>query len=223
MQFDNKVCIVTGGNAGIGRCIAESFSKEGARVYVIDRDIDHDTDENIFCYKGDISEKEVLESFAAWVLSKEERIDFLINNACLMNGGILSGCSYEDFMYVQKVGVAAPYWLTVLFKEHFSKGASIVNISSSRAFQSQADTESYTAEFLEDETEKALTMIAQAETDYTNLLLAYTDVQINQNGWTYDQFYDYLCEEIGGDVGDVKEIYDIICQTPGYYLYYVYF
>lgn len=145
MQFDNKVCIVTGGNAGIGRCIAESFSKEGARVYIIDRDIDHDTDENIFCYKGDISEKEILEDFAAWVLSKEEKVDFLINNACLMNGGILSGCSYEDFMYVQKVGVAAPYWLTVLFKEHFSKGASIVNISSSRAFQSQADTESYTA------------------------------------------------------------------------------
>lgn len=102
MQFDNKVCIVTGGNAGIGRCIAESFSKEGARVYVIDRDIDHDTDENIFCYKGDISEKEILEDFAAWILSKEEKVDFLINNACLMNGGILSGCSYEDFMYVQK-------------------------------------------------------------------------------------------------------------------------
>lgn len=83
-------------------------------------------------------------------------------------------------------------------------------------------TESYTADFVEDETEKALTLIAQAETDYTNFLLAYTDVQINQNGWTYEQFYNYLCDEIGGDVGDVKEIYDIICQTPGYYLYYVY-
>lgn len=67
---------MTGGNAGIGRCIAESFSKEGARVYVIDRDIYHDTDKNIFCYKGDISEKEILEDFAAWVLSKKRKLTF---------------------------------------------------------------------------------------------------------------------------------------------------
>lgn len=121
MQFDNKVCIVTGGNAGIGRCIAESFSKEGARVYVIDRDIDHDTDENIFCFKGDISEKEILEDFAAWVLSKEEKVDFLINNACLMNGGILSGCSYEDFMYVQKVGRGCPLLADCIIQGTFLK------------------------------------------------------------------------------------------------------
>ena len=52
--------------------------------------------------------------------------------------------SYEDFNMVLRVGVSAPYLLK-LFLPYFNKGASIVNISSSRAFMSQANTESYTA------------------------------------------------------------------------------
>ena len=57
----------------------------------------------------------------------------------------MSGCGYDDFMYVQKVGVAAPYMLTKLLLPLFNTGASIVNISSTRAGMSQPDTESYTA------------------------------------------------------------------------------
>jgi len=73
------------------------------------------------------------------------KVDYLINNACLSKGGILSGCSYEDFNYVLRVGVSAPYFLSLLLLPHFNQGASIVNIASTRAFQSQPDTESYTA------------------------------------------------------------------------------
>lgn len=62
-----------------------------------------------------------------------------------MRGGILSDCEYEDFLYVQRVGVVAPYMLARLFKDHFQGMGAIVNISSTRAFQSQPDTESYTA------------------------------------------------------------------------------
>ena len=57
----------------------------------------------------------------------------------------MSNCSYEDFLYVQRVGVAAPYFLALSFKDYFSGAGAIVNISSTRAFQSQANTESYTA------------------------------------------------------------------------------
>lgn len=59
--------------------------------------------------------------------------------------GILSDCSYEDFLYVQKVGIVAPYYLTLLFKTKMNQDAAIICISSSRWNMSQPDTESYSA------------------------------------------------------------------------------
>jgi NAD(P)-dependent dehydrogenase (short-subunit alcohol dehydrogenase family) len=54
-------------------------------------------------------------------------------------------CSYEEFSYALAVGVTAPFYLAKLFSPHFAKGASIINISSSRDRMSQPQTESYTA------------------------------------------------------------------------------
>ncbi|MDF2513123.1 MAG: putative oxidoreductase [Herbinix sp.] len=79
------------------------------------------------------------------MVEKFSGIDYLINNACLSKKGILSDCSYEDFNYVLRIGVTAPYQLAKLFLPYFNKKAGIVNISSTRAFMSQEDTESYTA------------------------------------------------------------------------------
>ena len=31
--FSDKVCVITGGASGIGKCIREEFEKEGAKVY----------------------------------------------------------------------------------------------------------------------------------------------------------------------------------------------
>lgn len=145
MKFNHKVCVLTGGAAGIGRCLAESFCAEGARVYAIDKDPAPSSSAGIRYYQGDIAEQAVLDAFVDWVLQHEKHVDILVNNACLTKGGILSGCTYEDFLYVQRIGVAAPFWLASRLKPYFAPGASIVNLSSTRAFQSQADTESYSA------------------------------------------------------------------------------
>ena len=136
-MFKDKVAIVTGGAQGIGKCIADEFRKAGAHVYVIDiQEGPH--------YVGDISRKEVLEEFAAYVLSKHEKVDFIVNNALPIMRGI-DECSYEEFEYALKVGVTAPFYLVKLFAWHLAPGASIVNLSSSRDRMSQPQSESYTA------------------------------------------------------------------------------
>ena len=61
-MFTNKVVVITGGAAGIGKCIAEEFEKAGATVCVIDKAPGHH-------FVGDISDKAVLEAFAAQVIA----------------------------------------------------------------------------------------------------------------------------------------------------------
>ena len=136
-DFKNKTAVITGGAGGIGRCIAERFSALGANVCVID------VVENDY-FVGDIADKAILERFAQKVIADYGRVDYLINNAPPKSCGI-TGASYEDFEYAQRVGVTAPFYLSKLFVPYFAEGASIVNISSSRDRMSQPETESYTA------------------------------------------------------------------------------
>jgi len=149
MDCTNKHAIVTGGANGIGRCIAQKFLEAGAYVTVIDIDKEagmalQGTYARLTFYHGDIAERETLETFIGCIGCK---VNFVINNACISRRGLLSGCSWDDFEYVQRVGVTAPYMITSQLMQRglLAKDASIVNIASTRAMQSQADTESYSA------------------------------------------------------------------------------
>lgn len=143
MDFRDKCAVVTGGANGIGKYIVSEFTKAGTKTAVID--MSSDEPECDLYFRGDIADKETLADFSKTVIARFGKIDYIINNAMLSRKGILDGCSYEDFVYVQKVGVAAPYLLTLYLKDYFREGGAIVNIASTRAKMSQPDTESYTA------------------------------------------------------------------------------
>ncbi|MBQ9117452.1 MAG: SDR family oxidoreductase [Clostridia bacterium] len=136
-NFEDKVAVVTGGARGIGKCICDQFSAAGASVCVIDLLPNE-------YFTGDLADKATLERFAERVMAEYGKVDILVNNAAPLMRGITGG-SYEEFEYALKVGVTAPFYLSKLFAPYMPKGASIINISSSRDRMSQPQTESYTA------------------------------------------------------------------------------
>lgn len=153
-MFKDKVCIITGAANGIGRAIAKAFHNEGANIAFIDTDQEGGTKflteisregNNHFFFHGDVGNEDDLKNFTKEIISRFKKIDYIINNACYSNKGLLSGCTYEEFNEVLRVGITAPYYLTMLLKEHLNEQASIINISSTRANMSQKDTESYSA------------------------------------------------------------------------------
>ncbi|MBO5657682.1 MAG: SDR family NAD(P)-dependent oxidoreductase, partial [Agathobacter sp.] len=88
-MFQDKVIVITGGAGGIGKCIAEEFTKKGAHVCIID------------CAEGahsvgDFADQATLEDFARTVIETYGRVDVLVNNAPPGFRGI-DTCTYEQF------------------------------------------------------------------------------------------------------------------------------
>ena len=136
-MFRDKVVVVTGGAQGIGKCICGEFAKAGAKVCCFD------IQENDY-FTGDLADERAIGAYVEKVIADYGHVDCIINNAAPLNKGIAE-CSYEEFLYAQRVGVAAPFYLAKRFLPYLAEGASIVNISSSRDRMSQPQTESYTA------------------------------------------------------------------------------
>ena len=145
----NKGIIITGGGHGIGKQIALDFLEAGYKVCFIDIDEKLSREfenkyENLFYYYGDVANKDTLRKFVDFAKEKLGRIDVLVNNACKGNNGILSDLDYDGFDYVLSVGLKAPYELSRLCKDELIKNKGrIINIASSRAFQSEPDSEAY--------------------------------------------------------------------------------
>ena len=147
MKYKNCGVVVTGGSHGIGKEIILEFVREGAKICFIDINANYDqklNNDSIFFYQGDVSKQEDLNQFVKFCFDKLTTIDILINNACVSHKGILSHCDYEGFSKTLALGLIAPYYLSYCFQEQLKNNSgNIINIASTRAFQSEPDSESY--------------------------------------------------------------------------------
>ena len=89
-RLEEKIALVTGGGAGIGRAICETFAREGAQVLVadIDGDAAKETAEQIVKANGaasahtvDITDTAQVKALMADIKESHGRLDVLVNNA----------------------------------------------------------------------------------------------------------------------------------------------
>jgi 3-oxoacyl-[acyl-carrier protein] reductase len=131
LNLKDKVVIVTGGAAGIGRATAERFAAEGARVVVWDVTSDP---------KIDVTSREQVEAAANDVASKHGRIDVLVNNAGITrdaqlvkvkDGEIVSTMDDAAFDAVVNVNLKAVFVCTRAVVPHMIKGGGGVVLNAS--------------------------------------------------------------------------------------------
>lgn len=118
MRLKDKVCLITGGAAGIGKATAKKFSQEGAKVVICD--VAEEAGKQIAAefggtfYKVDVSDRTAVQDWIDSVLEKYGRIDVLINNAGILRDGLLvkvkdgelvKQMSEDDFDTVIKVNL----------------------------------------------------------------------------------------------------------------------
>lgn len=99
MMLENKVAVVTGGAAGIGRSIALTMAKEGANIAILDVCKPETTEEacaliaetgvTVKFYHCDVSNFELVDTTIKQVIADLGGVDILVNNAGITRDSLL--------------------------------------------------------------------------------------------------------------------------------------
>ena len=159
LSIENKVTVITGGTRGLGRAIAEEFSKSGAKVVIAARnsingnkvlkELRRITNDCIFI-KADITKYNQVENLISAAVDKFGKIDFLINNAAVFNGigNSVADIEIQDWKQIFDVNLNGLFYCTQVAASEMirqGRGGRIINVSSIIGVTGKLNCSSYAA------------------------------------------------------------------------------
>ena len=107
MRLKDKVCLITGGAAGIGKATAIKFAAEGAKVVLCDvneeagKALAAELGNDASFYKVDVTSREDVQKWVDDVEKKYGHVDVLVNNAGITRDGLF--VKYKDGQVVNQL------------------------------------------------------------------------------------------------------------------------
>ena len=158
MLLKNKVVIITGSNRGIGKCILETFSSNGADIYACARKIDKKFlgliknlkklyKNNITPIQIDMLDEKSIKKAGKKILRGRKKIDVLINNAGIMYSASFHKTSLEKFKEIFQINLFSQILFThyILKSMIKKKSGSVIFISSNLALNEQVGRSAFSS------------------------------------------------------------------------------
>jgi 3-oxoacyl-[acyl-carrier protein] reductase len=159
VSFDGKVVLVTGGNRGIGRAVAEQFAARRATLVLQFRANQKAASDTLaalpardhLALPADISDPEQVRRLVDQVMDELGRIDVLVNNAGIYEPHPILETSYAEWQQrwrrTIETNLLGPANLLHVVVPHMvaAGGGRIVNISSRGAFRGEPEHPAYGA------------------------------------------------------------------------------
>jgi 3alpha(or 20beta)-hydroxysteroid dehydrogenase len=151
--LDGKVALVTGGARGMGEAAARRFVAEGTRVVIGDvltdegKQLADELGDTARFVKLDVTNEDDWQEAVAYAEREFGRIDILLNNAGILDFGLITDmptAAYDRLVKVNQYGVFFGMKHTVPALERAGGGA-IVNVSSIEGLGGGAYLTAYTA------------------------------------------------------------------------------
>jgi 3-oxoacyl-[acyl-carrier protein] reductase len=154
MTGNGKVALVTGAGSGIGKCIAETYAREGAWVAVVDLNLDAAKEaargigNNAIALRCDVSYKDDFETAVGETISSFGGLDILVNNAGATHvNKPMMEIGEEEFDKIYAVNVKGVFLGCQAVVPHFRKagGGVIINIGSTAGLRPRPGLSAYNA------------------------------------------------------------------------------
>ncbi|MCC4296781.1 3-hydroxybutyrate dehydrogenase [Aurantimonas coralicida] len=156
MQMQGNVAVVTGAGSGIGRQIALSFAREGARLAICDIDMAaagrvvgelEEAGAEAMAVEMDVTSEEAVNGGVDAVARRFGRIDTMVSNAGIQIVHPIEDFPYADFRRVLAIHLDGSFLLTKACVKHMypQKSGSLIYMGSVHSHEASALKSAYVA------------------------------------------------------------------------------